>query len=91
MLNNRVDKVLPRDHIFSILLTMKIFSACCILLGVSLPAFAAQTSPSHPANPKPHASAPADTASAERSHPGPRRTGSGHSPVRNDADPEPDA
>jgi hypothetical protein len=36
---------------------MKIFSACCILLGVSLPVIAAQTSPSHAANSKPHAQA----------------------------------
>jgi hypothetical protein len=59
-----VDKVHPRDHIFPILLTMKIFSACCILLGTSLPTLAAQSPASHPANSKPHASSPANTTAA---------------------------
>jgi hypothetical protein len=36
---------------------MKIFSACCILLGVALPVIAAQPSSSHATNPKPHAPA----------------------------------
>jgi len=43
---------------------MKIFSACCILLGTSLPTLAAQSPASHPANSKPHASSPANTTAA---------------------------
>ena len=43
---------------------MKIFSASCILLGISLPTLAAQSPASHPANSKPHASSPANTTAA---------------------------
>jgi len=69
VLNNRVDKVLPRDHIFRTLPTMKIPSACCLILGVSLPAFAAQTAPPRPANSKPHASPPAAATAAAANPP----------------------
>jgi hypothetical protein len=60
---NRVDKALPRDHIF-LLFPMKILSACCLLLGVSCPAFAAPTASSPAANPKPNDAAPAAAAPA---------------------------